>query len=543
MARRGTPSLAWLNPSWKANDIRALIWHYTKQARNDVNKQHRVIDPRLFSNLKQLREFVTTNLADVAEPSDADFIAMEAAYLAITDKAVLDVLNAGVRTRRASQPPQGNGDHGPPSPSSPPSPLPRGDAPDIPDQRSEDRTSTSRREKRGRTIQSSTGEDQKGEKDPTSRRRRKLDSDSEVEEVHQGGRTSPLFVTCPSRWDNDIQCDAVCELQEVPRFCGRCGTAWAAAFASHKSSASSTSSSSAPPRVWKGAATYSHPSLASITPRLQPRAVELANLPDSIIKKAREGQTHLTLHDCLHPLAVHGGAVTSSFDHDRIISLRLSESGQLTAAPDAAGRAAQTSAQRRRLVASFADIAEAFFFTLIPLIYHDRPDIGVQLYKLLLRGSDLHRSTGDWTLAFRYIEAVRLNFFQSTQSTPPVHVVDIDATVFDMGALHQDVLDAARAARTSDIPSTGAKGARRQPDRGLICNDFNSESCVRTDCRYRHVCSRCQGDHSAKRCPQPQDAPRGNSGNRRGKGPSSRGAPTTNATGTNSTTRTAPAAP
>ena len=104
------------------------------------------------------------------------------------------------------------------------------------------------------------------------------------------------------------------------------------------------------------------------------RTLALQPLSKALVKRAREGQSFISLHDCLHSNAGTGSSFTQ-FELERTLVMQVSDSGAITTASGAAARAAQTAIERKRRIDSFADITEVFLFNLVGAIYFDRPDI------------------------------------------------------------------------------------------------------------------------------------------------------------------------
>jgi hypothetical protein len=53
-------------------------------------------------------------------------------------------------------------------------------------------------------------------------------------------------------------------------------------------------------------------------------------------------------------------------------------------------------------------------------------------------------------------------------------------------------------------PSDRRPKKRPLPDDAAICDRFNNGRCRSNDCKFRHVCKRCGGNHPIRRCPEPK---------------------------------------
>ena len=79
-------------------------------------------------------------------------------------------------------------------------------------------------------------------------------------------------------------CGAAVHAEDLPNYCAQCGTAWAA-----PPPAASASSPSSHPQVWSGASSFQPKPLSALIPRPVLRSVQLAELPEAVVQKAREG--------------------------------------------------------------------------------------------------------------------------------------------------------------------------------------------------------------------------------------------------------------
>jgi hypothetical protein len=232
------------------------------------------------------------------------------------------------------------------------------------------------------------------------------------------------------------------------------------------------------------------------------RATQLASLPESVIKKAREGQQHYSIADLLCPLA-HDGTFSSALIDEHSLVILADSSGAITAKSGSAASEARSLGTRKRTVSSLDHIIEVFIFTLIPIIYEGRPDIGEQLYRLLSAAVDIARAH-DWKLALQYVNLVRYNYWMDP-GVHSKHVLHIESR-YDLGAYEPATFLIAQTAtpRSSSSPSTGGNASQRQTSGGKppVCLDWNREGCTRTTCRFAHRCSTCNGNHPLTRCPR-----------------------------------------
>ena len=313
------------------------------------------------------------------------------------------------------------------------------------------------------------------------------------------------LVTCPARCGKKVNS----EDEPLVTFCPGCGKPW-------KTTGDSAASSSASPpsaaiKVWGGVATYVPPSLGQVIPDVPLRTLALAPLQETLIKKAREGQTFISLQECMQPHAVQGTSTRNS-DMDRTIVMQVDAIGHLVIAPTAVAHASQSTNERKRPIHSFADILEAFVHTLIGIFYIDRPDICAQLWALLIQAADIARAFGLET-ALSYIEYQRLQHYRKAGQAP-VHVLSI-STDFDMGRFSQEALDAAKNQSLAQQLSLAASAslsavAGRKPSShsGNTCRDWNRGGCARSPCKYSHACSVCSSPgHMATDCTQPGAPP------------------------------------
>ena len=174
----------------------------------------------------------------------------------------------------------------------------------------------------------------------------------------------------------------------------------------------------------------------------------------------------------------------------------------------AAATSAKTAAARRRNITGFAEIAEVFFYSLIGIIYVDRPDIGQQLIGLLIIAQDLTRSKG-WHFALDYIELVRRKFYDSVGGAAGRHCLEI-TTAYNMSRRDNDVLfdtqlqhHAAPVSKDTSNPNRG-DNIDKKPKSNDTCRGWNRGTCTYkpADCKWVHRCSTCALDHPALQCPK-----------------------------------------
>ena len=79
---RGAPH-SWLR-TWNVDEIKALVWNHAHR-----HVAH-FVDPRRLKK-KELYAYISTHLADIAEPTEAQWLAMEAAFQAVTDRSMLNL--------------------------------------------------------------------------------------------------------------------------------------------------------------------------------------------------------------------------------------------------------------------------------------------------------------------------------------------------------------------------------------------------------------------------------------------------------------------
>jgi hypothetical protein len=255
--------------------------------------------------------------------------------------------------------------------------------------------------------------------------------------------------------------------------------------------------------------------------------VDLAQLPDSVIKKAREGTQHYTLSDLLHSRSPDMTSSSALADEQTLV-LKPAADGTLTTLSGADVTLARTQSSRKRNIAGMSEITEVFLFTLIAVVYADRPDICEQLLMLLALAHDIDRVYG-WRVALTYIEGVRRSFYSlcvTSSNSAPKHVTEIVVT-WSMATLRQPLLDAAIASSRATTRQQQGSGTGRvdqsatsrragkassSPTPSGTCNDWNRGNCRRTECRFLHECSSCSSsDHPAAECTPAAAAPVTNS--------------------------------
>jgi hypothetical protein len=480
--------------------LRALCWLHATQAVGPAQAA-RCIDPRLLARA-DLRAHADAHLADVTEPaagvlrdvavnlkglSTDDFITAYLAVRAATGQAASGGAAASADTVQADE--GKAADHSRPTsddaaPGSTtrtagkrsrrrsPSP-PHGDDDVDADNRPDDSAS------------SGSSDEPASSSAHVNRKRRKAE---------QRRRSRQNLVTmCPNP-----TCRETAQLDAIPKFCDECGTVWGKA----------TAAASAGPQRWQREDSHVLTPLHRLAP--EPiRASYLAHLPETTVKKAREGQQHYTLAELLCPRADDG---TTATDDSRYIV--LAADGAVSAETGTRAAETRSAAARKRTIKSLAEIVEVFLFCLIPIVYAGRPDIGEQLYRLLSRAVDLYRSHNDsWELALAYVNDVRRKHWEDP-GVKYKHVLLIDTT-FDLGAYDMQVyvglqatLPSARSAQAATAGrATGggkAPNAKPQGDRSQqqVCRDWNQGSCTRQTCRFAHRCATCSAAHPQSQCTQ-----------------------------------------
>jgi hypothetical protein len=471
MSRR-TP-YAWLR-SWTVDDLKALVWHYALTAPN--GHPTRFVDPRQMKK-KALAAHITTQLPDAAEPTAADRAAMKTAFSNVTESAMLALAALVISSQQT-------GIVAPLSPASP--------------NASSDDDAKQVQEGDGSALPLSVSSPLAVSDPPpsvASGAQVSLPSSARPIKRRREEDTSIItLVTCPARCGKKVNS----EDESSITFCPGCGKPWRETPPANSSATSSASTNVAAPKVWGGAATWNPPSMAQAIPETPLRTLALAPVQESLVKRAREGQSFISLYDCMQSHAVQG-ASTTNVDLDRTFVMQFNDGGTVTRATDAVARAAQSAAERKRTINSFADIMEIFIHTLIAVIYVDRPDICVQLYALLIQAADISREYDNWKLALNYIEFQCLQHFRKA-GQPPIHVLAI-ATDYNMGRFSQEALDAARNRLTTT--TTPSASGRKSSVPGS-CRDWNyGAGCARSQCRYSHLCSLCASpSHPALECTQ-----------------------------------------
>ena len=495
----------------KKEQQQALAWHYAVLAKDGPLALERTIDVRsTLKSLTDLHAHFAMHVKDAVRPSASGLASMEQAFRALTPEAILAVLNARTQRRRG-----GGGRRGPSLPAET-SLKARGAKRKAARQRhpqggdaesGDDQPLSPAEEEVSNTPSSSDGEDQEDD------RQRAVEVQGAAVKRAKTGRpstraSSPVVVyreRCPGG------CGAAHDADDLPKFCNHCGTAWASR---RPTAAVGSSSPPTQPQVWGKASSFQSKALSALTPRPDLRSIQLGNLPEAVIKKAREGQQHYTLADLMQPSATEGSSSSVLVD-ERTFVLTRTESGTLRSSSGAEATCARTAAARKRSIASYTDIAEVFFYTLIGIIYVGRPDICEQLYSLLALAQDITRAHG-FRVALAYVDTIRLHFWSSGGGKGGVHVLNIEST-FDMGRFEQTVLNASLHAfppQKSAAPADGAKrggnggaGGTGVGGSGNVCHDFNRGACTRPRCRFSHQCSSCGTEgHSATQCPASRGA-------------------------------------
>lgn len=503
--RRAASSPSPSPPSWltalKPQQLKALSWHYAILAKGTPSHPTRCIDPRKLKRA-DLHAHIRTNLADVVQPSEAALRDMVVVLKALSDAEVISALAAEAGRGRSGR---------------------RSAAAAHSDEQSDSSASESshssrhrsalrsnRRESRARSPPPSSTSSRKRHRSPSESPPRGSEEDSSSSSDSRGSRASddhnsdsdtpsrthrrststkrrrPLWMACSTP-----ECEGVARQDRIPDYCDKCGKAWRKA---------TTPTSSAAPQRWKRLDRFVYTPLASLT-AAPLRATQLASLPDSVVKKAREGQQHYTIADLLCPLA-HDGTFSSALLDEQSLVILADSAGTITTRSGSAASEVRSLGTRKRTISSFDQIAEVFMFTLIPVIYEGRPDIGEQLYRLLSAALDISRAH-DWRLALQYINLVRHNYWMDP-GVRAKHVLNINTT-FDLGAYDASTFLIAQTAmpprHSSPAPSSGGTSQRTASGgKPQVCNDWNRDACTRTACKFAHRCASCGGTHSQTRC-------------------------------------------
>jgi hypothetical protein len=453
-------------------------------------------------NKTELRAHIGTNITDVVQPSKTALRDMVRTLKALSDQDVSAALappsGPGRSGRRSAAAAPSNLQPGPPAS------APASDSDTEPPsssrhrsqrtQESRARPSPPRSRKRHRSRSASPHRD--SEEDSSSGDSRNSgasdDRDMDADTARRSHRSSSSkrprtrWMACPN-----TPCAGEARQDRIPDYCDKCGTAWGKA----------TPASSAAPQKWKHLDRFVYTPLASLT-AAPLRATQLASLPESVIKKAREGQQHYTIADLLCPLA-HDGTFSSALLDEHSLVILADSSGAISARSGAAASEARSLGTRKRTISSLDQIVEVFMFTLIPVIYEGRPDIGERLYRLLSSAVDISRAH-DWKLALQYINLVRHNYWMDP-GVHSKHVLQID-TAYDLGAYEPSTFLIAQTAlsRASSSAASGGSTPQRNASGGKpqVCNDWNRDACTRTACKFPHRCSTCSGNHPLTRCPR-----------------------------------------
>ena len=292
-------------------------------------------------------------------------------------------------------------------------------------------------------------------------------------------RTAYIYFGCPA---GSAKCSCTARQDQIPSLCPACGTPWAA----RPLGASGRTNAAPHRRRGLGAFVYTPPSGLASAPF---RNVQLAALPNTTIDGARKGQQHYTITDLLCPLALDGTSSSASDDHALV--LHQDGAGGFTTRTGAAMSEARTLAARTRTLTGFNDIFEVFWYTLVPIVYEGRPDIGQQLFHLLAIAHDIARAHS-WRAALQYINLIRHQYWMDP-GVHRKHVLDIDTT-FDLGKYDVGTF---LNAHTLPPTSSGNSGpARGTPgSRPGVCNDWNRDACTRPQCTFAHRCAICGGGH------------------------------------------------
>jgi hypothetical protein len=490
-------STAWLT-LLKPAQLKAICWHYAALATGTPAQLARRIDPRRWVKA-DLQAHILTTLSDITPPTLAELTDMTTAFKVVSDAAVLAVLS----------PPSHSGQTTSASNTTTTTPESTSHGKDERESTANSTaTSSSTATPNSTATSNSTASSttpSRREANVAKKRRRSSHSDDEedspsddssADEDHQSNRRSSrrerhtlMVVPCPSS-----TCKYVAPMTAIPNFCGLCGTAWRP----------TTTATTAGPQKWKHLDHHVFTPLAALTtPSL--RITTLGLLPESTIKKAREGQQHYTIADLLCPYADDG---TSSVPEEDVVFIASASTGAVSRAMGTRASEARSLASRKRTIKSLDDIVEVFLFTLIPIIYEGRPDICEQLYTLLTIAVDICRNhRGDWNMALQYINGVRLAYWKQP-GVQYKHVLNIDTTAnlgrFDTEAYVSLVHHPAPSPPSSSGGGRAQVAGKPQDNPFKVCLDWNNKgTCTRQPCKFPHRCVACNGDHqrTSSSCP------------------------------------------
>ena len=303
------PSTAWLT-ALKPQQLKAVSWHHALLAKGTTAHLTRCIDPRKLSKA-DLQAHLLTNIRDIVQPTEAALQDMVIALKALTDTEVVSALASPARESRtgkrsaapaASEAHSGGRDY--PS-----------DSEDEPQQRRLSESRVNRRASPARSPPPSSSSSLRKRRRSPSASSRDLEEDSHsadsrgdrVSDEHSSdpdtsGRSRPTakrrrrWMACPN-----ADCENSAKEGHVPDFCDKCGKPWGKAIAATPTTT---------PQKWKHLDRFVYTPLSSLA-SAPLRATQLASLPETLIKKAREGQQHYTIADLLCPLA-HDGSFSSA---------------------------------------------------------------------------------------------------------------------------------------------------------------------------------------------------------------------------------------
>jgi hypothetical protein len=339
-------------------------------------------------------------------------------------------------------------------------------------------------------------------------------------------RTSPqpvVHIIC-------TQCGSMYVLGDHGVFCKQCGQPWKMGTSSSSPTTVTTSSiATTHPTTWAGRSAFVPNTVTGMIRQLPARESDLAPLPASVISKARAGQQYYTTGDLLPMHAHDASAASSSLLDEKAILMRVTDDGGFKVEGGIDATLARTQHQRRRKVTSFDQIIEVIVFSLMALVYYDRPDICEQLFSLLTLAHDINRRWG-WEVALAYVDAVRRKHFSSYPT--PTHVLLINTSYsmadYDYHILDQLVLQHSSRPGSARYGPVSAASGRQESNAGKFgaCRNWNrGVPCVSEPCRWSHMCSKCRSpSHIASNCSQTQNpsdgtaATPGGSGRRSTKG-------------------------
>jgi hypothetical protein len=242
---------------------------------------------------EDLHAHIRTNIKDIVQPAKAQLKAMVAVLKSITDADVVAVVTppaGGRRGRRSKRSAANDSADDPLEPLLPVAPKRKRSRSPSPLASSED----------GASVDSGGSPPSVYSDDANTATRARAGGQPATK------RQRNVYLACPAL------CGATALLDRIPPYCSQCGKPWA-----HASAAPTAAQT---PQQWRGRDTFVYTPLSELT-QTPLRNIQLAALPDTIIKKAREGQQHYIIADLLCPHAHDGISSTALLDEQSLILL------------------------------------------------------------------------------------------------------------------------------------------------------------------------------------------------------------------------------